>query len=436
LIDKEWRLDVRAAATTFLTMMYILIVNPEILSAAIKIEGVTDIRSQLLTATALSAAVGTFVMGIYARYPFALAPGMGLNAFFTFSVVLTMGVAWQTALGAVLIAGVIFILLTVSGVREQVVNAIPRDLKRAMAAGIGLFLAIIGFQKGGIVVDSSATLVTMGDIATGAGLLCLVGVIVTAGLMIRGYQTAILLGIVMMTAIAILTQQPVFAGKVFHGFEYGVMAWPRWPVDIMGQIRFDGLWSLEGISIIGAFLFVDFFDTAGTLMGVSEKAGFCDEHGRLPRAGRAYLADGIATTVGAVLGTSPTTTYIESAAGIEAGGRRGRVAVIISVMFLLSIFFWPLTLVVPGVATAPALIIIGALMTQTIRHIDWQKIHTSIPAFLMIVAMPFTYSISNGIAFGLVTYSLLCLIGWRWKERETPLHIVSAIIVVAFFLMH
>lgn len=427
----SFRIEVRAGVTTFLTMAYILFVNPDILGKAIVIDG-HNLFAQILTATALAAAIGTLMMGVIAKYPYALAPGMGINAYFTFTVVMGQGVPWRTALGAVFISGVLFLILSVSGVRAWVVDAIPPSLKIGTAAGIGLFLAIIGASASGLVVDHPATLVTLGDLSAPGPLLAVAGVILIATLLARRLPGAILVGIFAISVVAIATDAPVFNGASFAGFQHGVVQSPAWPVDLIGALDIRGAFGLGLLSIVFVFLFVDFFDTAGTLMGLSEKAGFTDVQGRLPRANQAFSADAIATSVGAVLGTTSTTTYIESASGIEEGGRTGFTAVVVAILFAGSVFFWPLAAAVPSVATAPALIVVGAMMMSNLHRVKWADYTESVPVFLTIVLMPLTYSIANGISFGIVSFVAIRALAGRGREVHGLMYGLAALLVARY----
>ncbi len=420
------RTELRAGVTTFLTMAYILFVNPTILGSAIPVP-----QAQLLTATALAAAVGCFAMGLLARYPFALAPGMGLNAYFAFTVVGQQGVAWQAALGAVFISGCLFLLLSVTGARTAVLEAIPRPLRFATAAGVGLFLAFIGLRAA-VVVDDPATLVRMGDPTSGAALLFFGGLLTTAALLAAGVRGAILVGILATTVVAIATGAEVFAGGAFGGFQEGIIRAPAWPTDLAFAFDLTGALELGLLGIVFIFFFVDLFDTAGTLVALSEKAGFVDDEGRLPRASQAFSADAIATTAGAVLGTSTTTSYIESAAGIEAGGRTGLSAIVVGGCFLLSVFLWPLAGAVPAVATAPALVVVGAMMMGGLKRIDWEDARVAVPAFLTVLGMPLTFSIANGISLGLVSWTALHAVSGRARAVHPLLYGLSLALVARY----
>ena len=424
--------ELRAALTTFLTMAYILFVNPEILGKAIVVND-QDLFPQLLTATALAAAIGSAVMGLAARYPYALAPGMGINAYFTYSVVLGQGIDWRVALGAVFVSGALFIALSVTGVRTLVVDALPAPLKLATSAGIGLFLAIIGAQGGGLVVDHPATLLTLGDLGAPRAGLCLFGLALTATLLAIRVRGAILYGIVCTSALAVLFGAPVFAGGApFAGLPGGPIAAPVWPSELFLQLDLAGAWDLGIVSIVFVFLFVDFFDTAGTLLGLSARTGFADSQLRLQRSKAAFTADAVATSAGALLGTSSTTTYIESAAGIEEGGRTGLTAVFVALMFVASTFLWPLASAVPGVATAPTLIVVGAMMMSPLQDIEWSDYRVSIPVFLTITMMPLTYSIANGIAFGIISYALLHAVTGRARDVHVLVYVIAALLIARY----
>ena len=406
-----------AGLATFLAMAYILFVNPDILSGAFP--GVE--RASLMSATALAAALGTAVMGIWGRYPFALAPGMGLNAFFAFNLVGTMGMSYQAALTCVFISGLIFIGIGGFGIRSYLVDAIPHSLKMAMTAGIGLFIAFIGLKSAGIVVASPATLVTVGEVTSPPALTCLVGLFLMAGLVARRIPAGILVGIVGATAFAIVLGLPVFGGKAFTGFDNGVWAMPVWPTTFWQMDFAAAFGHKEFFTAVFMILFVDFFDTTGTLFGLGQQAGFLDSKGRLPRAGPAFVADGIATTCSAIVGTSPTTTYIESATGISQGGKTGLTAVWVAVLFLLSLFFYPLLGVVPSAAVAPALIMVGVAMMSSVGRIEWQNTGEALPAFLVLLVIPLSFSIAEGIAFGIVGYCVMALFTSTWNKLSPVL---------------
>jgi len=409
--------EVRAGAATFLTMAYILFVNPQILSQA----GMP--AEDVAVATALSACVATLVMGLWAGFPFALAPGMGLNAYFAFGVVKGMGVSWQVALAAVFVEGLIFLFL-IGGVRTRLLAAIPAPLKVATMAGIGLFLAVIGLQNAGLVVDDPATLVRLGDLGEPAALLALGGVLLTAALLARRVPGAILLGIAAVTGAAWLSGVAAPPAAVF--------SLPSLPRQTFLAFDLQHLATWRIVPVVLAFLFVDVFDTAGTLIGVGRLAGFTDEDENLPGAERAFTADAVGTTVGALLGTSTVTTYVESGAGVEEGGRTGLTAVVTALLFLLALFFVPLLAAVPPAATAPALVVVGAMMMSAARDLDWARPDEGIPAFLTVAAMPFTYSIANGICLGVVSWVVVKVLAGKPREVH-PLMAVLAVLLVVFY---
>ncbi len=411
------RIELEAGLTTFLTMAYILAVNPLILSeAGVPIEGA-------LFATAVAAAVGSILMGVLANYPFALAPGMGLNAYFTYGVVLGLGVPWQTALGAVFVSGVVFLVLTLGRIRELVVRAIPLPLKLATGAGIGLFIAFIGLQSAGVVAASPATLVTLGELTELPVLLALAGVVLTAALLARGWKTAIFLGIAATAAAAYLTGVAAPPARVVAIPDAGATFLA---MDIRGAI------ALGILQVVFVFLFVDLFDTVGTLVGLGQQAGFLTEKGDLPRAQRALLADSVATTAGAALGTSTVTSYVESAAGVAEGGRTGLTAVTVGVLFLLAVFFSPVAAAVPPVATAPALIIVGSLMLRGALGVKWEDATEAVPAFLTLIAMPLTFSIANGLALGFISYPVIKLLAGRGREVSPLVYLLAVLFVLRY----
>ena len=426
-----WR-EFRAALTTFLAMAYILFLNPKILAPAINIPGITNIQAQLLSATALSAAFGSILMGLIARMPIALAPGMGLNAYFTYTVVLSQGIPWQTALGAVFVSGVFFVILSLSGLREAIVNAIPLSIKRASGAGIGMFLALIGLQAGGIVESHPTTMVGLGNLAAPGALLTLGGLVVTTALLVRGVPGAILLGISLISAVAVVFRLPVFNAQPFVGFNSGIIDWPVWPTNLVGALDIAAAMDASVWGVVLTFLFVAFFDTAGTLLGLAEIAKFTDRDGRITRAAQAFTSDAIATTVGAIFGTSTTTAYMESAAGIEDGGRTGLVAIFTGILFLLALFFWPLAAAVPPVATAPALLVVGAMLMEVAGRINWQDYHESIPAFLTMLVMPLTFSIANGISVGILTYVFLSLLSGKAKKVHPVMYGMALVLILKY----
>jgi len=406
--------ELRAGVATFLTMAYILLVNPQILADA----GMPP--DDVARATALASAAATLLMGLWANYPFALAPGMGLNAYFTYGVVQGMGVSYHVALAAVFVEGLLFLALALSGVRGAVLRAIPDALKVATSGGIGLFLAIIGFQHAGLVVDSPATLVTLGTPTHPTTLLALGTLVLMALLLVRRVPGALLLGILAGTLVAWLTGLAPLPERWVQ--------LPGLPRETLVSFDFSTLLHAKLVTVVLAFLFVDFFDTAGTLMGIGRLGGFLNARGELERAREAFSADAVGTTLGALLGTSTVTTYIESATGIEEGGRTGLTAVVVALLFLLSLFLAPLFTAVPAAATAPALILVGVFMMQGLTELNWRKYDEAIPAFLTITLMPFTYSIANGIAFGLIAYVLLQVLSGRARAVHPILYVLAILL--------
>ena len=415
------RQEIIAGITTFLTMSYILAVNPSIFSA---LEGMSG--GAVFTATALAAIVGCLAMAFWGKLPFGLAPGMGLNAFFVYSVCIGMGYSWQFALTAVLLEGFIFILLTATNVREAIVNAIPRSLRNAIGAGIGLFIAFIGLSSAGVVVKNDATLVALGDITSGSALLALIGMIVTGFMYMRNVPGAMLIGILVTMLIGIPMGVTEFKG---------VFSQPESIAPIFCQFEFDKVFTLDMLVIVFTFLFIDMFDTVGTLVGVCTKANMIDEKGNIYRIKQAFMADAIATTVGAMLGTSTTTTYVESAAGVAQGGRSGLTALSVAVCFGVALFFSPLFLSIPAAATAPALIIVGLLMMEPIAKISFDDFSESIPAFVCIIMMPLTYSISNGILLGMITYVLMNVVCGKFNKITPAMYILAVLFILKFIFI-
>ena len=408
--------EIVAGITTFLTMSYILAVNPSMFGI---LEGMP--AGAVFTSTALAAIIGCLAMAFIGKLPFGLAPGMGLNAFFVYSVCLGMGYPWQFALTAVLIEGVIFIILTITNVREAFVNAIPEHLRNAIGAGIGLFIAFIGLHSGGIIVADGATLVKLADITSGQALLALVGIVITAILYAKRVPAAILLGIIITMLIGIPGGITEFKG---------VLSIPESIKPIFCQFQFENIFSLDMVVVVFTFLFIDLFDTIGTLIGVCSRANMVDKNGNIYRVKQAFLADSIATTAGAALGTSTTTTYVESAAGVAEGGRSGLTAFVVAVCFAVSLLFSPLVLSIPAAATTAALVIVGMLMLESVRRIPFNDYCESIPSFICIVMMPLTYSISNGIILGMISYVVLNVICGNFK-KITP---IMYVLVVLFIL--
>lgn len=407
--------EIQAGVTTFLTMAYILFVNPDILSKAI-MPGDSTAWLQIMSATAIAAAIGTLAMGIIARYPFATAPGMGLNAFFTFTLVLHDGLSWQTALGCVFFSGLLALFISFFGIRESIIRAFPAEIKHATAAGIGLFLAVIGCVNSGLVIAHPATLVQLGSFHSPQVQLTLLGLLVTGVCLSLKLRGAILTGILSAAFVAVQFELPVFQGKVFAGFADAWIAKPVWPGDLFLHLDIWGALKPGLLVTIFTLWFVDFFDTAGTLMGLADRAGFTDDKGNLPRGSKAFICDSLATTCGALAGTSSTTTYIESMSGIEDGGRTGLTSVVVAVLFLASLCFWPLATAIPSCATAGALIVVGSMMMTSTAKISWDNPLYALPCFLTIIAMPLTYSIANGIAFGIISFTTLHVLTGRYRE--------------------
>ena len=412
--------EIIAGITTFLTMSYILAVNPSMFSDLSMPGGA------VFTSTALAAVIGCLAMAFIGKLPFGLAPGMGLNAFFVYSVCLGMGYPWQFALTAVLIEGLVFIILTITNVREAIVNAIPASLRNAIGAGIGLFIAFIGLSSAGIVVNDESTLVALGDITSGSALLAFIGIILTGFLYIKKVPGAILLGIILTMVIGIPLGVTEFQGVLSH---------PESIKPIFCQFQFDKIWSLDMLAIVFTFLFIDMFDTVGTLVGVCTKANMVDEKGNIARLKHAFMADAIATTSGAFLGTSTTTTYVESAAGVAQGGRSGLTALVIAGCFAISLFFSPLFLSIPSAATAPALVLVGIMMMEPVTKIKFDNFSESIPAFICIITMPLTYSISNGILIGMITYVILNMICGNFKKITAVMYILTVLFILKFIFI-
>lgn len=418
------RTEIIAGITTFMTMAYILAVNPDILSAA----GME--RGAVFTATALSAAIATLVMALVAKLPFALAPGMGLNAFFAFTVVLGMGHTWQFALTAVFIEGIIFILLTAFNIRELIIKAIPMNIKHAISVGIGLFIALIGFKNAGVVIDNQATLVGLGKVidvsANAAPLVALITLVITGALLAKKVKGALLIGIFIGTVLGI----PFGLTILPSSFEVA----PPSLSPIFAKFEWTNIFTIDMVLVLLTFLFVDMFDTVGTLIGVSSKANMLDKDGQIPRVKQALFADAIGTTVGAVLGTSTVTTYVESASGVGEGGQTGLTAATTGVLFLFALFFSPLFLMIPSAATAPTLILVGVMMFTPITKIDLSDFTESIPAFLTIVMMPFTFSIAEGIVFGMLAYVILKVLTGKHKEISLISYLLAMLFVLKFFM--
>ena len=415
------RTEIVAGITTFLTMSYILAVNPVMFC---QLDGMPI--GAVFTSTAIAAIVGCLAMAFIGKLPFGLAPGMGLNAFFVYTVCMGMGYSWQFALTAVLLEGIIFILMTLTNVREAIVNAIPLSLRNAIGGGIGLYIAFIGLQSAGVIVANDSTLVELGDITKGSALLALIGLIITGFLFARNVPGAILLGILITMVIGIPLGVTEFKG---------VVSLPESVSPIFCKFELDKIFSFDMLVVVFTFLFIDMFDTVGTLVGVCTKAGMADEKGNIPRIKHAFMADSIATTVGAMLGTSTTTTYVESAAGVAQGGRSGLTAFVVGCCFVVAMFFAPLFLSIPSAATAPALIIVGLLMVESVKDIPFTDFSESIPAFVCLIMMPLTYYIATGILLGMITYVLMNVVTGKTKKLSPVMYILAVLFVLKYIFI-
>ena len=422
------RTEIVAGITTFLTMAYILAVNPGIFSA---LPGMP--QGSVFTATALAAIIGTLVMAFYAKKPFGLAPGMGLNAFFVFTVCLTMGYSWQFALTAVFIEGIIFIILTITKVRAWLLNAIPGTLKKAIGAGIGLFIAFIGLQNAGIIVNSDATLVTLGDVTHGKALLGIIGLVITAGLVMAKIRGGILIGIIATAALGLIIKDPE-TGAAITTLPTAIVALPDSVGPIFCKFEWNQIFTLDMLVVVFTFLFIDMFDTMGTLIGVCQGTELGEKE-NIDGLDKMFMADAVATVAGSCLGTSTTTTYVESAAGVGAGGRTGLTAFSIACCFGLSLFFSPIFLAIPGAATAPALIIVGVMMMHSIKVIHWEDYARSIPAFLTIILMPLAYSISDGILIGVIAYVITHAISGKFKDISITMWVLAVLFVLRYIFI-
>lgn len=417
------RTEIIAGITTFLTMAYILAVNPSIFSA-LESQGMPT--NAVFTATALAAIVGCLVMSIYAKKPFGLAPGMGLNAFFVYTVCLAMGHPWQMALTAIFLEGVLFILLTVTNVRKLIVDAIPVTMKRAIGAGIGLYIAFIGLKSAGIIVNSEATSVALGSFSEPAVILSIIGFLITSVLVILNVKGGMLLGIIATTLIGIPMGVTNFNG---------VMSTPPSIAPIFCQFEWSQILSWDMVAIVFTFLFIDMFDTIGTVVGVSVKSGMVDKDGNVDGINKVLMADAVATVAGAVFGTSTTTTYIESASGVSEGGRTGLTSFTIAVCFAIALMFSPLFLAIPGAATGPVLFIVGVMMASPVRDIDWSDYSEAIPAFVTMLLMPLAYSISDGIMLGMITYTLLNALAGKLKKVSVMMWILALLFILRYVLI-
>ena len=417
------RTEIIAGITTFLTMAYILAVNPSIFGALAAQGMPTD---AVFTATALAAIVGCLVMSIYAKKPFGLAPGMGLNAFFVFTVCLGMGHSWQMALTAIFLEGILFILLTITNVRKLIVDAIPMNLKRAIGAGIGLYIAFIGLKSAGIIVSSDSTSVTLGPLSDSTSILAIIGLLLTSVLVILKVRGGMLLGILVTTIIGIPMGVTHFNG---------LLSTPPSISSIFCQFEWSQIFSWDMVAIVFTFLFIDMFDTIGTVVGVSVKSGMVDEKGNVDGINKVLMADAVATVAGAMFGTSTTTTYIESASGVSEGGRTGLTSFTIAVCFAIALLFSPLFLAIPGAATGPVLFIVGVMMAAPVKEIDWDDYSEAIPAFVTMLLMPLAYSISDGIMLGMISYVVINALTGKFKKVSVTMWILAVLFVLRYVLM-
>ncbi|EDQ00489.1 NCS2 family permease [Shewanella benthica] len=409
--------EAMAGLTTFLTMAYIIFVNPMMLADAGMDHGA------VFVATCLAAAIGCLIMGIVANYPIALAPGMGLNAFFTYTVVGEMGYTWETALGAVFLSGICFLILSLVRIREWIVNSIPMSLRLGIAAGIGLFLALIGLKSAGIVVASPTTLVTMGDITAFPAVMAALGFFLIIAMVQRGMKSAVVVSILSITLL----------GLLFGDVQYsGVLAMPPSIMPTFMKMDLASVLDISMLSVVFAFLFVDLFDTSGTLVAVAQRGGFLDDRGRLPKLKRALTADSTATIAGAMLGTSTTTSYMESTAGVSAGGRTGLTAVVVGFLFLLSLFISPLASMVPAYATAGTLFYVAILMMSGLMHVEWEDLTEAAPVVVVCILMPLTFSIATGIAMGFISYAVIKLMSGRYKDLSVGVVVLAALFIAKF----
>ena len=411
--------EIMAGITTFLTMAYILAVNPNIL-------GTTGMdKGALFTTTVLVSAAATMLMGLYAKLPFALAPGMGLNAFFAFSICAIMGYSWQFALTAVFLEGLLFILLTITNLREKIVDVIPTTLKNSISVGIGIYIAFIGLSSAQVIVNHDSTLVKIGDLTQGSALVCVIGLVLSAIMLIKNVKGALLIGIIVTTLIGI----PFGVTNID-----GVLSTPPSIEPIFCKFEWSQIFTGEMFVIVFTLLFVDLFDTIGTIIGVTTRAGMIDENGKIPHLKQAFMVDAIATTGGALMGTSTVTTFVESASGVEEGGRSGLTAFVCGLCFLSAMFFAPLFLSIPSAATAPVLVLVGVMMMSSVVRIDFRDYTEAIPAFICIVMMPLCYSISDGIVLGMLSYVVLNLLGGNKKKLTVGMYILAAFFLLKFLL--
>ena len=425
------RTEILAGITTFLTMAYILAVNPNIFSA---LPGMP--AGSVFTSTALAAIIGTLVMALYAKKPFALAPGMGLNAFFVYTVCMGMGYSWQFALTAVLLEGIIFIILTATKVRSLLLKAIPGTLNKAIGAGIGLFIAFIGMQNSGIIVNNDATLVGLGHITEGTALVAMLGLFITAGLVMAKVRGGILWGILLTSLIGMVIKDPT-TGEAITKMN-GIVSTPDSIAPIFCQFEWNHVFSFDMLVVVFTFLFIDMFDTMGTIIGVHNGAGLVDSNAKrddIPDMDKMFMADSVATVCGSCLGTSTTTTYVESASGVGEGGRTGLTAFSTAICFALAMFFSPLFLAIPSAATAPALIIVGVMMMPAIKRIHWEDYCKAIPAFLTVIMMPLAYSISDGILIGVIAYVLCHAVAGKFKEISITMWVLAVLFICKYIFI-
>jgi AGZA family xanthine/uracil permease-like MFS transporter len=420
------RTEVFAGLTTFLTMAYIVVVNPLILGAAgMPVAGVA-------AATCLAAGFGCILMGLLSNYPLALAPGMGLNAYFTYTVVQGMGLPWQTALGCVFISGLAFLFLTVAGIRQLIIRAVPRSLFAAVGGGIGLFIAFIGLTDAGVIVAKHGTMVGLGDLTSPTAALSMLGLLVIAALQVKGVKGAMLYGILLTAAVGWSLGLAHFAPGVYRLADLSATAFK---LDIRAAVNLKGGIGLSLLEIVFVFLFVDLFDNVGTLMAVTKRAGLVDKDGSVPRMNRILLADSASMLVGALAGTSPVTSYIESASGVAVGGRTGLTSIVVGILFLCTLFFAPLVQAIPAAATAPALILVGALMMGALAEVEWADPGAAIPAFLTVIIIPLSYSIANGLAFGITSHAVLKLVRGQARLRDWLVYVLAILCVVRFIYL-
>ncbi len=415
--------EIVAGLTTFLTMAYILAVNPDIFSS---LEDMGMPKGAVFTATGLAAIVGTLVMAVYAKKPYALAPGLGLNAFFVYTVCLTMGYSWQFALTAVLIEGIIFIVLTVTNIREAIIDAIPSAMKSAVSAGIGLFIAFIGMVNAGIIVDDGGTIISLGSITSGTALLALIGLVITSVLMILKVPGSILVGIIVTSIIGIPFGITKFDGVVSSVPSIEPIFW---------KFEWHNIFTVDMLIVVFTFLFIDMFDTIGTVIGVSKKANAINPDGTIPGVKKVLMADAVATVAGAIFGTSTTTTYVESASGVASGGRTGLTSFTVAICFAVALFFAPVFLGIPSAATAPALILVGVMMMSSIKDVDFEDFSECVPAYITMIVMPLAYSISDGIMLGLISYVVLNALSGKFNKISIMMWVLALLFILRYIFL-